>query len=490
MISQTTSRRVAGGVAWNYAGSAMVIVAQVFYAALTARMLSPAAFGAYACAQALVGLMAYFSLAALGNALTRMTAMPASTAGTALYLAAAAGTVTALLTVLVANAWAAAWRTPDAAYLIALWVPGILASALGAIPMALLRRRLRYASAAGIESVSALIGFAVGGALVLVLRSPSALVIGQVVGAVTTLGAGMAMVRREISRTFSRIEARGLLSFSGQVSAQNLVHYVVLTWPGLVIARLAGSAALGFLSRANVLVTLPMNFVTVGISKSLYPVIAQMKDVDARRGALSDVVAVGTYLAWPLLGALAGSASVAVDLLFGPGWGTVAAMVPPVCLFAAANLVYVILASATESIGWLKVTWMIQVAWASALALATALAWQLGADARTYLYAYAVTQIVIHIIQVAILSNRGLVPLRSIAAHELVAGSFALLWFAAAFATSQWLDDSQLLVRLAVLGVVLIALSALTLIALPRVAAGKALDRRGLFPKTLASSGP
>ena len=185
-----TSRRVAQGVAWSYGGAAVVTVAQIVYTAFTARLLDPAAFGAYASAQALIALMGYFSLATLGSTLARRTEVPKSTVGTAFYLAATAGCVAAVASVLLANVWAAAWDVPAASSLIVLWAPTIVLSALAAIPVALLRRRLRFGSAAGIEAVSPLMGFAVGGAFVVALRSPSALVIGQIANAATMLALG------------------------------------------------------------------------------------------------------------------------------------------------------------------------------------------------------------------------------------------------------------------------------------------------------------
>jgi PST family polysaccharide transporter len=405
------------------------------------------------------------------------------TVGTALYLAAAAGIGAAVVAVLLAPAWSRVWHTPDAAFLIALWAPGVLLATLSGIPIGLLRRRLRFASAAGIESVSPLIGFAIGGALVLILESPSALVLGQVATAAAMLGIGLLVVRSELNLRFSRTEARTLLSFSGQVSAQNLAHYGFYTLPGLVIARTAGSVSLGFFSRAYLLVMLPMNFLTLGISKSIYPAIPRLTNPEVRRRALSEVVAVGAFVVWPLLGLLAGSASLVVDLLLGPDWGPSAAMVAPLCLFAAANLQYVILSNAIESIGWLRVGWMIQGAWAFALGLTTIVAWQLDADVLTYLYVYAFTQVAIHILQVIVLSKRELVQLRRVALDEVVGGTMALFAFVAALAVSESVDGS-LFIRLAATGAVVLGVGITMLVTLPRVAAGRALARRGLLPGT------
>jgi O-antigen/teichoic acid export membrane protein len=225
--------------------------------------------------------------------------------------------------------------------------------------------------------------------------------------------------------------------------------------------------------------------VTVGISKTLYPVVAQLTDVESRRRALSDVLAVGTFLVWPLLGLLAGSASIAVRLLFGPGWEPAAALIAPLCLFAAANLSYTILASATESIGWLKVGWAIQGAWAVALGISTIVAWQLDADPRAYLYGYAGVQIVAHCIQAVVLARRGLVALDRIVKDSLAGGLMALAAFVASLLVTEYVDGQLLILRLAAaLGVTLGAVAVVALV-LPRSGAGRALASRGLLPEKL-----
>jgi PST family polysaccharide transporter len=382
--------------------------------------------------------------------------------------------------------WASAWHTPAAAHLIRIAAPAILLSSLAVIPIGLLRRRLRYASAAGIESVAPVLGFVAGAGFVLSLRSPSGLVLGQLSTAAIMLGAGVLAVRSELAVCFSAREAWGLLSFSGQITGQNLTHYSFYTLPGFVVARIGGSSALGFFSRANVLVLLPRQFLTMGISKALYPVIPQLRDDDTRRRALSDVVAVSTFAVWPLLAMLAGTANVVVDVLFGPGWRPAAAIVPPLCLFAGLNVVYTILASATESIGWLRTGWTIQGVWAAVLAVSTLLAWQLGVDVRTYLYVYAAAQLLIHLFQVRTLARRGLVSSRAIVRHELVGGAIALVAFGVSFAASDLFDGSSLPLRVAVSAGVGLAIGAGMLLALPRLPAGKVLAARGLLPAVLA----
>ena len=69
------ARRSIRGAAWNYGGAGVITVGQLAYTALTARLVSPAEFGAYAVAQALFALVGYFTLGTVGNAIIRQPSL-------------------------------------------------------------------------------------------------------------------------------------------------------------------------------------------------------------------------------------------------------------------------------------------------------------------------------------------------------------------------------------------------------------------------------
>src|SRR5262245_28300970 len=81
------------GAVWNYGGASIVIVGQLAYTALTARLISPSEFGAYATAQALMMLVGYFTLATVGNAVIRHPALDRQVVGTAVALTTVAGII-------------------------------------------------------------------------------------------------------------------------------------------------------------------------------------------------------------------------------------------------------------------------------------------------------------------------------------------------------------------------------------------------------------
>ena len=469
------------GAAWSYGGAGVVIVAQLLYTALTARLISPAEFGAYASAQALLALVGYFTLGTVGNAVIRHPTLDRHVVGTALLITGAAGAAVSVLVVAIAGFWAELWRSPDATDLIRLLAPQALLGGLAIVPMSLLRRDLLYRSATLIETSATLIGFAIGAILAFELRNAEALVLAQVATTGALFVLGIAVTRSRLAIVFSRVHARTLFSFSSQVALQNLSAYVNNTLPSLVVSRTLGQTSLGFFSRASLLVGLPQTFLVQGVQKTLYPIFPRFRSDEAEcRRMLVDVTSVTTTLVWPLFALLAGLAPLVVDLLLGAQWDPAVSLVAPLCVYAAANFSYSILASFAESVGYLRQIWLLQALWGITLVGGLALAVQLDAGARGIVVVAAAIQVALHVVQIGLLARVRMVDAPAILRAELVAVVLAGIWYAAAVGTSEAVSDVGVFGQV-VLGSALVALLTIsTWLALPHLPAGRAFARRGI----------
>ena len=83
-----------------------------------------------------------------------------------------------------------------------------------------------------------------------------------------------------------------------------------------------------------------------------------------------------------------------------------------------------------------------------------------------------------------VLSARGLLRGRHVAAHEFIGAAISILAFGVVFVVNARLEDGSLLMRTAATAGLTVALVVILLAALPRVEAGRALARRGLWPRT------
>lgn len=470
------------GAAWSYGGAVVVIGAQLAYTALTARLISPAEFGAYATAQALMSIVGYFTLATVGNALIRHPALDRSVIGTAIAITGAAGTLVALVVLAAADIWADIWRSPDAASLIRLFAPQAIFAGLAIAPLSLLRRDLRYRAATMIETSTALLGFTIGSALALNLRSPEALVAGQVATAAGLLALSVLTTRGQLALSYSRRHARELFSFSAQVSVQNLGHYLTNTLPSLAVSRSLGQASLGFYSRASLLVGLPLTFLAQGVTKTLYPIYPRFRTATREecRRMMVDVTSVTTTLVWPLFAALAGFGPLVVDLLLGPEWTPVISLIGPLCLYAGVNFAYAVVASYAEAFGYLGRIWVVQACWTAALLGALGVAVAADAGMRTIVLAAVGVHLAIHVFQLVLVSRAGTLELGGTLRVEAWALVVAAVWYIATMAVTDASASAGLAVKLGSSAAVAGLLAVATWLVFPRLPAGKALIRRGI----------
>lgn len=427
----TDLHHAARGISWNYLGSAVALVAQVLYTALTARLISPDGFGAYAAALALVSFVSYFALSTLGSAVIRHERHNPEVVGTAFAVTIIAGVAASIVIFFAASPWAVLWDLPESEALGRLFAIVVSFSALSVIPLALLRKSLSYRTAAVIESTSQVAGMAAGVVLAYQLRSATALVIGQTIAAGLTAALAMFVRRQELVFRFSRAEARSLLAFSGRVSLQSIVYYGLYTAPSLVISRMFGGTVLGIYSRASAIVLLPTTHLWMGVTKTLYPLVARARGDTLRLQHLieSSVVSM-TGLLWPIFAAVAGAAPLLVEILLGPRFSDVAAMLPPVLVWGAINFAYVVAGNPLEVLGFQRVIWRVQLVWIVLLAIALTTGILTGISVIGLLWLVAGVQILVHGLKLQATARLGLVRLGPVMRGYAVTLAVSVLFFA------------------------------------------------------------
>jgi lipopolysaccharide exporter len=84
---RSLSARALHAVGWSYVAGFIFLVAQVGYTAITARLVSPLAYGGYALALTIVGLAGLVGMVGLGDSVMRVPELTDRGARTALTLA-------------------------------------------------------------------------------------------------------------------------------------------------------------------------------------------------------------------------------------------------------------------------------------------------------------------------------------------------------------------------------------------------------------------
>ena len=354
--------RALNAVGWSYVAGIAFLLSQVGYTALTARLVSPSAFGAYALALTIVQLASLIGTTGLADSVMRVHELTDRGARTALTLAIASGLLFSVVLIALSPLIERWFRTPALAQALRLLSlqPPMLAAA--GVSYGLLRRAQRYKAASLIQLTASLVGFAVGAVATASGLSAVGLSLGQVTNGAAAMVMGLYWARISLRPTCDRALAREFSTFSVQVAGQNLGHYGIGYLPLWSVARLAGGAATGLFSRGYQVVALPSDQFASGLMRAAYPLYREVgADKDRTRRALTDALVLTSCACAIVFGAFAAVVQPATLLLLGIRWTAAAAVTPVLCAFAAANLLYSVLASACEAMRWMRMIWVTQL---------------------------------------------------------------------------------------------------------------------------------
>lgn len=438
------------GVLWNYIGSATLVVVQIAGTAATARLITPAGFGAYAAAQAVAGILGYFAFATIAIAVVRRPQVSRTTVGSAMVLSLASGAAVLAFMWVLAGTWASVWGVPRSADLIRWLGLALFLNSAAGVPLALARRELRFGAVAAAETLTQVAGTALSVGLAIVLRSPTALAAGQAVAGAALLAAALVLSRRQLSLSAARSELWDLLRFSVQLSGLYFGTYLVNTAPTWMISRTFGAVTLGLFSRANLIVGLPLTYLSNGVTKVVFPLFGRVGDDLAKvRTLVGEGIAMMTGFAWPLLAILAGGASVVVDVLLGPRWHAATPMLQLCALAACGFLPCGLLTTAAEGLGWLRIAAMRQITFCVMIAAALAAVRFAGIGVNALLAAVAAAQWVTYLLTLPPFVRRGIVDVNLVLRTNIVHGLAAGGAFAASLACADAFSHSPAYVRVA-----------------------------------------
>lgn len=317
----TIGQQATAGVFWLTAQKWAVRLLGFVTIAVLTRLLSPEAFGTVAAASTVLPF--FFLIADLGFAayIVQVKDVDQRMLSTAFWFSLGAGAVLAATMAVLAPLLGAVFHDPAVVPVIqalSLWV---VFTAVGSVPMALLRRRMRFrtlavqgAIAAVIAQVVAMvIAFSGGGVWALVGQSLIAPAVTSVLAWITAAWVP--------SRGFSAAHFRAMTGFGSQVLGVEFVAMLRAWGEAAIISAVLGIGALGFLSVAQRLIQVVQDLTGSAIVPVTTVVFAKIREAPERlqRAYLRALRMVYALLSLPLT-AVAVTAPLVVPIVFGPGW--------------------------------------------------------------------------------------------------------------------------------------------------------------------------
>lgn len=319
--TRDVGRRTVAGVLWLTAQKwATRLLGFVTIAVLT-RLLAPEDFGVVAAASTVLPF--FFLVADLGFAayIVQAKRTDRRMLSTAWWFSLIAGAVLSGLLIAISPVLGLAFgdaRVVPVLQALSIWV---LLTAVGSVPMAILRRNMRFrllatqgAAAAIIAQIFALaLAFGGYGAWALVGQS-------LVAPAVTTLCAWW-VARWRPTRNFSSVEFGRMIGYGVKVLAVEFIAMLRAWGEAAVISAVLGIAALGFMSIAQRLVQVVQDLTGGAIIPVTTVSFARLRDDAARlQNAYTRALSLSyAVLSLPLT-VVAVTAPMLIPLLFGVGW--------------------------------------------------------------------------------------------------------------------------------------------------------------------------
>jgi O-antigen/teichoic acid export membrane protein len=336
---------------------------QVGYAAVTARLLDPQAFGAYAAAMTTAALVTLVAVVGFSQAAARR--LEDDRQGDRRLLGASllvAGLLGALL-FLVASPLAGLWSIPEAASMMRVLALGLPVGAYVGVLSGFLRRESRIRALTWVTWSAGIASVFIGLAAVSLFAVPLALV---ALPMSTTFLAAVLLARTLPDRARPLLPLRDVredLAFAMKTAGNSLLIYLSANIPLLMLGRTAGASTLGFWNRATTLVQVPTesltsSWMTVAFSRFRGP----SEGPRERSRHWTDMQVASIVLILPLCGAVGPAVPAGISLILGPGWEITARMGVWIWIASCLTAVLVPLSTVLEATGNFRVLWRVQLA--------------------------------------------------------------------------------------------------------------------------------
>ena len=314
-------RRSRRGGAVLLAAQAVRVLGQMATLVVLARLLTPQAFGLLAMVAAVGLVLDLLKELGLSSATIQKPDLTHAQVSSLFWINAAAGVLLASGLALAAPLLAAFYDQPELGP-VARWLAlGFALSGLTVQHWALLRRQMRFAAIAGLETAADFAGFAAAITLALAGEGYWALVVQRLVSPAVLLVGSWIICRWRPARPAPAQGVRDLLRFGASVTGSGLASALARSLDQILIGWLWGPAALGFYERTSRLLLLPINTINAPVYAAGMPALSRLADQPERyRAMFCQIVQKLGLLTMPVFAVVAVMADWVIDILFGPAW--------------------------------------------------------------------------------------------------------------------------------------------------------------------------
>jgi O-antigen/teichoic acid export membrane protein len=314
--------RAATSVLWTASQKWVARIGGFVTIAVLARLLTPAEFGTVAAATAVLPIAYLLADMGFSTYVVQAEEIGQRMLSTAFWFSVVAGVVLGGGLVGAAPLFAWIFRVPEAADVVRGLAPLVLLVTLSSVPVALLRRRLRFRALAIQSFVASIAGQAVAITMALLGFGVWALVAQMLAFQVVTTIWACSVAGWRPSLHFSRSEFVRMASFGAKVVGVDLVG-VLRQWAEYaILAAFVGATGLGYLNVAQRLVQIAQDVTAAAVLPVSTVVFSRIRtEPDRLRSGYRRALGMTMAVIVPVMVFLAVAAPQVVPFLFGSQWG-------------------------------------------------------------------------------------------------------------------------------------------------------------------------
>ncbi|HEY8466971.1 MAG TPA: oligosaccharide flippase family protein [Solirubrobacterales bacterium] len=309
----------AGGLRWiaySRVGIELVLLAAMV---LLARLIPPAAFGAFAIVVIVHELAVSLPMEGVGSAIVQRRSISRAHLEGGMLMTLAAGLPMMLLTLAVAALIVKPIFGGEVATLIAVTSPYFLIGAVYALPMTVLRRNLDFRRLSIVELSLNASRVAIAVALAIAGLDATALVLGSLGGILVALALALRFAPVPGPR-WRPEQMRELLPYGGPAALATFAWAGFRNGDYAIVGATLGAAQAGLYWRAYQLAVEYQRKISVAMIQIAFPVLARTQGTDELHELRRRMVHLVTVAVFPLLACLALLAPTVIPWLFGSAW--------------------------------------------------------------------------------------------------------------------------------------------------------------------------
>jgi O-antigen/teichoic acid export membrane protein len=272
---------VFSGVRWTTAGQIALESIRVVVSIILAWLLSPADFGLVSMGMVVTGFLVVIQYLGTSGVVIQRKELSNRLLGSLFWLNVGFGLLLTIGLIAAAHPLAMLYHRADVAPIIRVLAVSFVITAIGAVPTALLNRRMQFDLIAKVSFLAAVLQGITGIWLAYAGFGPWALVYSTLVNSVVSTIGYWVLVRWMPPLTFDWTSIKDNMEMMLNLTFGNLVSHLVNDADKFIIGRWLGDVSLGYYTMATRFCLYPPGTIVPIVTRVLYPTYSRMQDDDA-----------------------------------------------------------------------------------------------------------------------------------------------------------------------------------------------------------------